>query len=219
MRTEFGEQYIAKSDIGEYTAEMQTAIEQSAKQVSLLSESIESVQNELHEYKKSNNAELSGQAEEIVAMVQESFVSQTELGDLEEKMVSQITQSATDVKETFSTTISATNENLENINKEFADFAQTIDVYIKRGLLVEGETAEDDIYGIEIGRSDSNVRARFTNEKLSFIQGNVEVAYVSGSNLYITRAEILDYLKVGNSEHGYFTFDVTEYGLEVRWNG
>ena len=55
VRTEFGEQYIAKSDIGEYTAEMQTAIEQSAKQVSLLSESIESVQNELHEYKKSNN--------------------------------------------------------------------------------------------------------------------------------------------------------------------
>lgn len=219
VRTEFGEQYIAKSDIGEYTAEMQTAIEQSAKQVSLLSESIESVQNELHEYKKSNNAELSVQAEEIVAMVQESFVSQTELGDLEEKMVSQITQSATDVKETFSTTISATNENLENINKEFADFAQTIDVYIKRGLLVKGETAEDDIYGIEIGRSDSNVRARFTNEKLSFIQGDVEVAYVSGSNLYITRAEILDYLKVGNSEQGYFTFDVTEYGLEVRWNG
>ena len=141
------------------------------------------------------------------------------MGELEEKITSQITQSATDVKETFSASISATNKELEDINKEFADFAQTIDVYIKRGLLVEGKTPEEDIYGIEIGRSDSNVRARFTNEKLSFIQGEVEVAYISGSNLYITRAEILDYLRIGNSEQGYFTFDVTEYGLEVRWNG
>ena len=219
MRTEFSEQYIAKSDMGSYTADMKTAIEQNSEAVSLQAESLESIQTELTEYKKSNNAELSVQAEEIVARVQESFVSQTEMGDLEEKLTSQITQSATDVKETFSTQISAANENLEEINKEFAEFAQTIDIYIKRGLLVEGESPEDDIYGIEIGRSDSNVRARFTNEKLSFIQGNVEVAYISGSNLYITRAEILDYLRIGNSEQGFFTLDVTEYGLEVRWDG
>ena len=219
MRTEFEKNYIAKSDIGEYTSEMGTAIDQNAEAVKLQAESIEGIQTELTEYKKSNNAELSVQAEEILARVQESFVSQTEMGDLEEKLTSQITQSATDVKETFSTQISATNENLEDINKEFAEFAQTIDVYIKRGLLVEGESPEDDIYGIEIGRSDSNVRARFTNEKLSFIQGDIEVAYISGSNLYITRAEILDYLRIGNSEQGYFTFDVSEYGLEVRWNG
>lgn len=219
MRTEFEKNYITKSDIGEYTSNMETAIDQNAEAVKLQAESIESIQTELTEYKKSNNAELSVQAEEIVARVQESFVSQTEMGDLEEKLTSQITQSATDVKETFSTQISATNENLEEINKEFAEFAQTIDVYIKRGLLVEGESPENDIYGIEIGRSDSNVRARFTNEKLSFIQGDIEVAYISGSNLYITRAEILDYLRIGNSEQGYFTFDVSEYGLEVRWNG
>lgn len=219
MRTEFGKQYIAKSDIGEYTSEMETAIEQNTEAVKLQAESLESIQTELTEYKKSNNAELSVQAEEIVARVQEAFVSQTEMGELEEKITSQITQSATNVKETFSTSISATNKELEDINKEFAEFAQTIDVYIKRGLLVEGKTPEDDIYGIEIGRSDSNVRARFTNEKLSFIQGDEEVAYISGSNLYITRAEILDYLRVGNSEQGYFTFDVSEYGLEVRWNG
>ena len=219
MRKEFGETYIAQSDIGKYTSNMETAIDQNAEAVKLQAESIESIQTELTEYKKSNNAELSVQAEEIVARVQESFVSQTEIGDLEEKLTSQITQSATDVKETFSTQISAANENLEEINKEFAEFAQTIDVYIKRGLLVEGESPENDIYGIEIGRSDSNVRARFTNEKLSFIQGDIEVAYISGSNLYITRAEILDYLRIGNSEQGYFTFDVSEYGLEVRWNG
>lgn len=219
MRTEFGEQYIAKSDIGEYTSEMQTDIEQSFEAIKLQAESLESIQNELTDYKIKNNAELSVQADEIIALVQESFASQTEMGELEEKIVSQITQSATDVKETFSSQLTVTNEELSELNQELAKYKETIDVYIKRGLLVEAENPEDEIYGIEIGRSDSNVKARFTNEKLSFIQGDIEVAYISGSNLYITRAEILDYLKIGNSEQGFFTLDVTEYGLEVRWDG
>ena len=219
MRSEFSEQYIAKSEFGDYKAQMKTDIEQTSQAINLQAESIESIQTELSNYKEQNNAELSVQAEEIVARVQESFVSQTEMGELEEKMISQITQSATDVKETFSSQITLTSEELSEINKELADFKETIDVYIKRGLLVEAENPEDDIYGIEIGRSDSNIKARFTNEKLSFIQGEVEVAYISGSNLYITRAEILDYLKIGNSEQGFFTLDVTEYGLEVRWDG
>ena len=57
---------------------------------------------------------------------------------------------------------------------------------------------ESGVYGIEIGRSDSNIKARFTNDKLSFMQSGVEVAYISKNNLYITRAEITDYLKIGN---------------------
>lgn len=219
IRREFGEQYIAKSDIGKYTSEMKTAIEQNNQVVNLQAESLESIQSELTDYKIKNNAELSVQADEIISQVQESFVSQTEMGELEEKIVSQITQSASDVKETFSSQLTVTNEELSELGQEVSEFIETIDVYIKRGLLVDAENPEDDIYGIEIGRSDSNVKARFTNEKLSFIQGDVEVAYISGSNLYITRAEILDYLKIGNSEQGFFTFDVTEYGLEVRWDG
>lgn len=219
MRTEFGEQYIAKSDIGEYTSEMKTAIEQNRQAVSLQADNIESIQTELTEYKKGNNAELSVQAEQIVSQVEENFVSKSEMEDIEEKLTSNVTQSADNIKETFSKEISLTNKNLENINNEFASFKEDIDVYIKRGLLVEGDVPGNDIYGIEIGRSDSNIIARFTNEKLSFIQGEIEVAYISGSNLYITRAEILDYLKIGNAEQGYFTFDVSDYGLEVRWNG
>ena len=72
-------------------------------------------------------------------------------------------------------------------------------------------------YGIEIGRSDSNIKARFTNDRLSFYQGLAEVAYISGSNLYITRTQVLDYLKLGNAAEGFFIFDVTENGLEVTW--
>jgi hypothetical protein len=65
---------------------------------------------------------------------------------------------------------------------------------------------------------DSNIKARFTNDKLSFVQGEMEVAYISGNSLFITRSEITDYIKIGNSGQGYFTFDVTENGLEVKWS-
>jgi hypothetical protein len=86
-----------------------------------------------------------------------------------------------------------------------------LDVYIRRGEL------EENVYGIEIGRSDSNIKARFTNDRLSFYQGASEVAYISGSSLYITNADVLDYLRIGNSSQGYFLFDTTSNGLEVRW--
>ena len=94
---------------------------------------------------------------------------------------------------------------------EVRELASSLDVYIRRGELEEG------VYGIEIGRSDSNIKARFTNDRLSFYQGLAEVAYISGSNLYITRAQVLDYLKLGNAAEGFFIFDVTENGLEVTW--
>jgi hypothetical protein len=84
-------------------------------------------------------------------------------------------------------------------------------VFIRRGELESG------VYGIEIGRSDSPVRARFTNDRLSFYQGKSEVAYISGSSLYITNADVLDFLRIGNSLDGYFLFDTTSNGLEVRW--
>ena len=92
-----------------------------------------------------------------------------------------------------------------------SEIVSSLDVYIRRGEL------EDGVFGVEIGRSDSTVKARFTNDKLSFFQGIVEVAYVSGSTLYITNAQILDYMKIGNPSDGYFLFDTTDNGLEVHW--
>ncbi len=213
------EEYVAKSDIGTYTAEMETAIEQNTENIKLQAEATESIQTELTEYKKTTNSELSVQADAIVSQVEQTFATRQELNDVEEKVGSQVTQSATDITEEFTAKISSVQENNDELSEKVADLIGELDVYIRRGLLVEGETLEENIYGIEIGRSDSNVVARFTNDRLSFIQGGYEAAYISGNNLYIMRAEILDYLKIGNDSDGYFTFDVTANGLEVRWNG
>ena len=140
------------------------------------------------------------------------FTKKSEFDEFASTVSSQVTQTSNNINEVFSEKIAVLENDVSTLGGSVSELVYSLDAYIKRGELESG------IYGIEIGRSDSNIKARFTNEKLSFMQGNAEVAYISENNLYILRAEIIDYLKIGNSSNGYFIFDVTENGLEVNWS-
>lgn len=210
LQTARGE-FTAKSEFGEYKNTAETSLGETAEKIELNAKNTEELSNALEGYKKSNNAQLTVQAEAIMSHVSNAYTSQNESAQLEERISSKITQSSQDVTESFSQSLSQVKDDLSSVGGELAELVSDLDVYIRRGLLAE------DTYGIEIGRSDSNIKARFTNDRLSFFQGATEVAYISGSNLYITRAEVLDYLKIGSSAQGFFTFDITENGLEVRW--
>ncbi len=205
-------QFATKTEFGEYKNQVDTELLQTAESITATAKTTEELSVDLEGYKKSNNAEMSLQAEEILSQVESIYSAKTDLGDLEERISSQLSQTAEGITETFSERLTAFSEDLSSVGGEVRELVSSLDVYIRRGELEEG------VFGIEIGRSDSNIKARFTNDRLSFYQGLSEVAYVSGSNLYITRAEILDYLKIGNEADGYFTFDVSENGLEVMWS-
>lgn len=205
-------EFATKTEFGEYKNQVDTELLQTAEGISANAKTTEELSLDLESYKKSNNAEVSLQAEEILSQVENIYFMKTDVGDLEERISSQISQTAEGITESFSESLSAFSEDLSSVGGEVKELVSSLDVYIRRGELEEG------IFGIEIGRSDSSIKARFTNERLSFYQGLDQVAYISGSNLYITRAEILDYLKIGNETDGYFTFDVSENGLEVMWS-
>ncbi len=205
-------EFATKTELGEYKNQVDTEFLQTAQSISANAKTTEEISAELENFKKSNNAQFTIQAEEILSQVENIYSAKTDLGDLEERLSSQISQTTQGITETFSESIVGIEEDLSSVGGEVRELVSSLDVYIRRGELEEG------IYGIEIGRSDSDIKARFTNDRLSFFQGLSEVAYISGSNLYITRAEILDYLKIGNSSDGYFTFDVSENGLEVMWS-
>lgn len=205
-------EFATKTELGEYKNQVDTELLQTAEGISANAKATEEISTDLENYKKVNNAQLTVQSEEILSQVENVYSAKTELGELEERVSSQISQTATGITEAFSESLSAMGEDLSSVGGEVKELVSSLDVYIRRGELEEG------IYGIEIGRSDSSIKARFTNDRLSFYQGLSEVAYISGSNLYITRTEILDYLKIGNSADGYFTFDVSENGLEVMWS-
>ena len=203
--------YTTKSEYGEYVADVNTALQQSAEEIALLSENTQTVRTDLENFKDVSRSELSVQAGAIVSRVENVFQSKTQAEEMESRMSSQITQATDSVTETFSEEITILQEDVSTVGGTVAELISNLDVYIRRGELEEG------VYGIEIGRSDSHVRARFTNERLSFYQGVSEVAYISGSTLYISNADVLDYLRIGNSTQGYFLFDTTQNGLEVRW--
>lgn len=49
-----------------------------------------------------------------------------------------------------------------------------------------------------IGKGDSPFKSQFSNTRLSFLQQGVEVAYISNNKLYITTAQVLEKLTVGD---------------------
>ncbi len=203
--------YTTKSEYGEYTSQVDTKLKQTAEEIALLSENSESVRTDFENFKDTSRSELSIQASAIVSRVENEFQSKTQAEEMESRISSQITQVTDSVTESFSKDIAVLTEDVSTVGGTVTELVSSLDVYIRRGELSEG------VYGIEIGRSDSHVKARFTNDRLSFYQGVSEVAYISGSTLYISNADVLDYLRIGNATQGYFLFDTTQNGLEVRW--
>ena len=71
---------------------------------------------------------------------------------------------------------------------------------------------------LELGKSDSDFKTQITNQKLSFLERNNEVAYISNQSMYITQARVTDVLALGtNNGNGYFDWAVTSTGLGLRW--
>ncbi|WP_278553641.1 hypothetical protein [Parvimonas micra] len=60
---------------------------------------------------------------------------------------------------------------------------------------------------IELGDINSPFKALITHEKIGFLKGDVEVAYMSNNKLYITDAYVINSLRIGN-----FEFSVQENG-------
>lgn len=213
LTNKMGKEYVAQSEFGEYKADIETQFSQTAEALKLGAENTESIQTELSEYKKTQAAEISIQRNSIISEVQESFMSKADGEEIEEMISSKTEQTAKDITDTFAQKLSVVSDELKGVSDGTNEFIEEINAYIKRGELEQG------VFGIEVGRSDSVFKTRFTNEEMAFYQGSVKVAYISSNTLYITRAEILDYIQIGNSEDGYFIFDVTKHGLEVRYNG
>ncbi len=204
--------FVAKSEFGDFVNETESSFSQTAEKIETNTTKTEEVKNDLETYKKDTNSKITQQADSIMSQVTKSFASKNEMYGLEDKLGSKIIQTSSNITETFNKSLGFLSDDISSVGGQVKEFVSELNVYIRKGELEPG------IYGIEIGRSDSLIKARFTNDRLSFYQGSSEVAYISQNNLYITRAEILDYLKIGNSTQGFFVFDTTENGLEVKWS-
>lgn len=170
---------------------------------------IEAVKKEIEEgnnQEKESIIRLNSQSKKRFKKLKEQIITTTEeiLAQVEEYA----SYTAQGITEGFSESLADMNEDLSNLGGELS----LLGVYIRTGELEEG------VSGIEIGRLNSDIKARFINDRISFLHGHSEVAYISGDKLCITRAQIFDCLKIGNTTDGYFTFSTSENGLEVMWS-
>lgn len=203
--------YVARSEFGEYKNQADTAVKQNENAITLISQNVDELSDSVSAYRDATRSEMYLQSDSILSKAEELYTTKSDSEELENRISSQMLQSSKDITESFSRSLSVMNEDISSVGGNFAELVSELDVYIRRGEL------DENVYGIEIGRSDSGIKARFTNDRLSFYQGITEVAYISGSSLYITNAHVLDYLKLGNTDDGFFMLDVTGNGLEVRW--
>ena len=63
---------------------------------------------------------------------------------------------------------------------------------------------------IELGRSDSVIKAVLQNDRLSFVESGQEVAYISNRTLHIKDAQIEQTLRFGNADSGYYVWSIGE---------
>ena len=133
-------------------------------------------------------------AEQITSEVSKKYMLLTEKDAIYQYVQTMISQSATEIIMSFRNDLTEV-ENQVVVNK------QEIDKYIRFSAS-----------GIELGDMLSPFKAQISNVKISFLQNNQEIAYISNNTLYITKAMFLEKISIGNSQSG-------QYDWIIRTNG
>lgn len=121
--------------------------------------------------------------------------------------------------------LSALQADLEAVDSSFQSYLVRTEGYIRTGIVeYDGEIP---VYGVAVGQglttleqdgetvvTSSQFRSTFTSRRLSFWQGDNQVAYLSDNRLYITNITVLGTLHFGN---GWIVGHTG--GFTVKWIG
>ena len=70
---------------------------------------------------------------------------------------------------------------------------------------------------LDMGSSESSVKMRLTNTRLSFVQAGTELAYFSDNKLYVMRLEAVEQISIGTSVNGFLDMVTTPTGVGFKW--
>lgn len=120
--------------------------------------------------------------------------------NFQQQVSSEFEQMVNNIKMTFNESIIASN----TVNGKLEEYKATVSNYIRF-----------DSNGMEMGKSGSPFMSKLSNEKLAFLQNGQEIAYISNNRLYITEAEILNDMIVGQ-----WSWSRNNNGnLRLKWRG
>lgn len=116
------------------------------------------------------------------------------------------------------------NANIDKVSAAFENYKVGTEGYIRTGIVYYDGAVP--VYGVAVGQNltatevdgetvvdQTNFRATYTAQKLSFWQDGDEVAYVSNNRLYITNITVLSGMNIGQWEV------TTSGGLKFKWVG
>lgn len=123
-------------------------------------------------------------SEETTRTMLHEYVKQTELETVREELSTSISHTAEGINIQFDTVNERITNEADEINRQLAERS----AYIR---LVDGN--------IILGEVGAVLTTKISNGRISFLYNDtVEVAYISDQKLYITKAEILDSIVIGN---------------------
>jgi hypothetical protein len=128
-------------------------------------------------------------AEKLVQEAMKDVVTTTNLAEYKQELETMVSTSAAGVTTEFTNKLTEIHNNIDGtISSKFKELYSYIREYMDaNGLPV-----------IELGSEQSNLICRITSEKIAFLQNGIEVAYISDDKLFITEAEILTSIIIGN---------------------
>lgn len=145
------------------------------------------------------NSAITASADNITSTVSKTYqvkgdyATNSKVDSSIESVQTQMTQTDNEIRVDFNKAITSTSSNLQSqinedneaTNKKFSE----INKYIRfvDGKIILGETGNELVLTIQ-------------NDRVSFMQAGIEVAYFSNNNLYVKRAEILSIMRIGNYE-------------------
>lgn len=130
-----------------------------------------------------NSSAFEQNASAIMSQVSELYTKITDFETYKSNVTTQFIQTSEDFTYQFSNLT-------ELINNLDADSAEQFNNIIRYIRFVDGD--------IILGEVNNNLMLKISNDKISFLQNGIEVAYMTDNKLYITDGEFLNSLQLGN---------------------
>ncbi len=130
-----------------------------------------------------NSSAFEQNSKAIMSQVSENYTKITDFETYKTDVSTQFTQTNEDFTYQFSNLT-------ELINNLDADSAEQFNNIIKYIRFIDGN--------IILGEVNNSLMLKISNDKISFLQNGIEVAYMTNNKLYITDGEFLNSLQLGN---------------------
>jgi len=139
--------------------------------------------NEIREELQVNITSIQQNNNEILMTALQDYTSKSEFETYQNQISTQFQQTS----ENFEFNINNVTSQINKLDGDTQQKFEEINTYFR----ITGD-------GTELGKSDSDIILKQQNDRISFIQNNNEVAYISNSTLFITDAHFLISIRIGN---------------------